>query len=365
MWWARRSVDSVRESKTTGFTSRKDAEAVVRRWNSEAADPAFAVATTVTLEDACTRFLASSRRRVVQGGLAEASVKIHAEKVSALLRGLGAGTLLSRITPALVMDYVDARTDTSVCRVHARGGKGEPCDPRRACGDALTSHTVAKELCVLRGVLGLARHRQEWPHDPESVMPPNWSTGYVPRKRFLTPEEWKALRDSFPKERQAHLAFILATGARKGEAERARKCDVDLKAGLVLIRGTKTTASADHVPVVPWARPLLEFVIRVAEDLDLQADALLFAPWASMQRDLREHARKLGMAHVSPNDLRRTGASWMIQDGVAHALVARWLRHTTIAMVQAVYGRQTDTAAQRLLAEHYDGRGGRATGAGL
>jgi len=49
---------------------------------------------------------------------------------------------------------------------------------------------------------------------------------------------------------------------------------------------------------------------------------------------------------VSPNDLRRTFASWLKQRGVDSAIVARLLGHGSTKMVDLVYGRlDLDTLA--------------------
>jgi integrase len=42
---------------------------------------------------------------------------------------------------------------------------------------------------------------------------------------------------------------------------------------------------------------------------------------------------------VSPNDLRRTFASWLVQNGVPLLTVATLLGHSSTRMVEKVYGR--------------------------
>lgn len=48
------------------------------------------------------------------------------------------------------------------------------------------------------------------------------------------------------------------------------------------------------------------------------------------------------MRNVSPNDLRRTFASWLKQAGVDSMVVAKLLGHTTSRMVEMVYGHLND-----------------------
>ena len=46
-----------------------------------------------------------------------------------------------------------------------------------------------------------------------------------------------------------------------------------------------------------------------------------------------------GLARVSPNDLRRTFASWLKQAQVDSFVVAQLLGHSSSRMVELVYGR--------------------------
>jgi hypothetical protein len=52
------------------------------------------------------------------------------------------------------------------------------------------------------------------------------------------------------------------------------------------------------------------------------------------------------MRHVSPNDLRRTYASWLKQRGVDSMVVAKLLGHTSSRMVELVYGHLNDATHQ-------------------
>jgi integrase len=46
---------------------------------------------------------------------------------------------------------------------------------------------------------------------------------------------------------------------------------------------------------------------------------------------------RAGLSHVSPNDLRRTFASWLKQAGQDSMTVARLLGHTSSRMMELVY----------------------------
>jgi integrase len=230
--------------------------------------------------------------------------------------------------------------------------------------------------------LALARRRGEYPHDPAAVLPQGWSIEYEPRERALTPEEMRLLLadlldDDLPMlrgragparragskraiegpapvvssyertrqrsmaERAARVAFIVATSARWGESDRARREDVQLAAdgtGYVLLRGSKTDGAWRTVPILPTTAPLL----RVA--MEHGGEGLLFEPWGNVRRDLHAACARLRIEPVSPNDLRRTTAQWLRSAGVEPHLIAAVLGHADGRMVERVYGRITPEA---------------------
>jgi hypothetical protein len=70
-------------------------------------------------------------------------------------------------------------------------------------------------------MLKVAKRRGEFPSDIGAVMPDGFESGYQPKKRFLTgPEAQGFARGAHPRPRRSR-AFILATGARWGETDRA------------------------------------------------------------------------------------------------------------------------------------------------
>src|SRR5690606_23168205 len=160
----------------------------------------------------------------------------------------------------------------------------------------------------------------EYHHDPAVLLPEGWSSGYRPRERSLTIAQAHALLDALPSHRAAHAAHMLAFGSRLGESERARRSDVDLAAGLVLVRGSKTARSWRTIPIPEHAA-------------DLAARALLgaaergsaYRQWGNVRRDLAAAARRAGVPGATPNDLRRSAATWLIERGVPSHLVAYWL----------------------------------------
>jgi len=122
----------------------------------------------------------------------------------------------------------------------------------------------------------LAKRRGEFAGDLDAVMPHGFSPQYEPRKRFLRVKELQHVFESLPKDRAAHVAFIVATGARAGEAIRAERGDVDFSQWQVRVRGTKTKKSARTVPIAPLFRALRTRALR-----DAPKDRPLFRVWGN------------------------------------------------------------------------------------
>ena len=58
-----------------------------------------------------------------------------------------------------------------------------------------------------------------------------------------------------------------------------------------------------------------------------------------MRRDLHAACERAEIAPVSPNDLRRTFATWQAEAGVPEAVTASLMGHTSSAMIRRVYAK--------------------------
>ena len=110
--------------------------------------------------------------------------------------------------------------------------------------------------------------------------------------------------------RQTWLLTAVYTGARLSELCALTWADVDFAAGLVHARHQdraqrSTPPGASAAGSAPKGR---------AESARPRA-----GPWGSVRRDLAVACRKLGVPVVTPNDLRRTFASWLVQ-GASRAM---------------------------------------------
>jgi hypothetical protein len=90
---------------------------------------------------------------------------------------------------------------------------------------------------------------------------------------------------------------------------------------------------------------LLRYTVTFAAGTDGQ----LFLRWTNVRRDLHVACGTAGIPPCSPNDLRRTCATWLRALGAPPDLIAGVLGHADTRMVERVYGRlPTELLRERL-----------------
>ncbi len=305
---------------STHCTDKKAAEKRANELEREAFDPANAAANKATTAEACAEFIGSRQRR----GRAAGTLHHYGVKLGHTVR----------LMPRLL-----AGIDAHACERFI--------ETRMEEGAAQT--TVKKEIRALGAMLRHARRQGLYQRDVEAVIPELEET-YKPRERFLTPLELVGLVSALPSHRAAQVVFIVATGARFGESERAR--DEDIDGMMVLLRGTKTEGSWRTVPVPPTMRIALGWARAHARSLPTLGPGPMFEAWGNVRHDLTRACRQIGIATVSPNDLRRTFATWLRMAGVSTDLIGKALGHTTSRMAERVYGRISPTDLGRLIEGH-------------
>lgn len=299
-WWLR--TDPVTGKPiSTGARDRAAAVAFQKRREREAADPAHAAATKATVEEWAQRLLTLKRSTKAEG-----TVEMYEQKLGHVLRIGGPGFRMAQIDPAWVDAYFAQRRE-----------------------EGAAEQTLARELTAIMQLCKLASRSGQYGRLVSSLRPPGFSPRFVARERWLPPAELHALLRELPAQKAAHVAFIVATGARRGEVTRATKADVDLARGVVKLRGTKTARSAREVPIFDALRPLLEAALPW----------LPLSPWQNERRDILRGCERAKIAPATWNDLRRTTATWLVRSGVAHELVSKVLGHSSTAMVYRCYGQ--------------------------
>lgn len=191
-----------------------------------------------------------------------------------------------------------------------------------------TDHTIQKELITVRRALKYAIRNKAL-----HVMPtwPEFSANYEPRKTWLTTDEFEKMCSELEPDRRLWASLAALGGMRAGEVERITW--EDLAGRLMHVPGTKTESSKRPVPIVPALRHRLDAVPRG------QRKGRVVEPWGNVRRDLHAACRRAGVKLVSPNDLRRTFASWLVQQGAPLLTVAALMGHTSTRMLEKVYGK--------------------------
>lgn len=283
---------------------RRLAEALLR--DSGAAPPADAPPPSAPGEAPLTlAALLDMWRKSVELGIAPATRGAYEGKLANLRRLLGPRTAADLTLDELVV-YVSDRQ---------REGGVQPV-------------TVGKELAILRRVLRYGVSRQLLPAGIDMRVP-RCKARSAPRMRWLKVDEYHRLLAILPPDRADWVRVAVQTGARKGELARLRTSDVQWATGLLRIRGTKTEDSDRTVPLTDDVRAIAQ----------RRGPGPLIVPWHNADRDLRHATRRLGIAPVSANDLRRTFCTWLLLQGMPEERVARLLGHTDTSLVYKVYGR--------------------------
>jgi integrase len=200
--------------------------------------------------------------------------------------------------------------------------------------EGASPHTVQKELVTLRRALVEAHNVSPLPRHPRDVIP-TFAPQYQPRTRHLSEREFDALLATTPPRRKLWLLVAVYTGAELGALERLEWSHVDLRAGAIRLPGTKRQARNRLVPIAAPLLPWLESAMRS------RRTGLVFGAWGNVRRDLARYCELARVPAVTPNDLRRTFASWLKQRGIDSRTVADLLGHSSTRMVDLVYGRLT------------------------
>jgi integrase len=357
-WWVDLRVGGVRERRSTRCSDKKAAEVVARQWERDAADPDHAATSQATLSHALDLLIRTREAQVKAGRKSEGTANFYRAKAghwTRLLETSASGAYepfpLAQLHARHVDDYISRRREEGV-----------------------SENTINKELITLRAALKLAKRAGIWKGDIDAILPSGFAPEYKPRERALTYDEAQLLLAELTADHAARVAFIIATSANWNETERARRQDVADDLSLVLIRGTKRASRHRMVPIVSHdQRSLLEHALKYAKG---PGDPL-FEPWQNVRRDLDaaclriERTLNPGFEHgpdvaskkrrlvppvpfpsVSPNDLRRTCATWLRAQGAPPHLIAPVMGHADSRMVERVYGRlPIDDLARRLAQE--------------
>lgn len=272
---------------------------------------------------------------VVERGNANGTYRSYKQKGRHLVRLLG-DIPVADITRELVVTYTRTRST-------------------EGAGDS----TIHKELVVLRRALNEARERGLWRGDPRSVVPAI-RVRYEPRTRWLTPEQMAQLLAEVPENRRLWIALAALASGSLSEVEGCRVEHVDLEAKMLRVPGRKRSTRWRLVPIHPSLLPMLRKAVE-----GQPPEMPLVEPWGNVRRDLHSAVDRINereqlsrrrikappLSRVSPNDLRRTFASWLKQQGVDSMTVAHLMGHSSTRMVELVYGRLSEETYRGAVAQ--------------
>lgn len=307
IWWCWfYSASGKQKRRSTRCTDRKAAAKQLQEYERKAAGLSVDKPTDYPIKEAVADFLGRGMRNIAQ-----ATKSMYRQKAGHLNRLLGDrdAALLSFQD---VQGYVEQRIDEEGAAVE----------------------TVKKEMVTLRQLLKFAAQRQIRVADSRIVIP-SLKTDYVPRTRFLTEAEYTKLLFALPVHRRDFVRIAVYTGARKSELENLNWSMIDFDAGIVRLPGTKTVQSRRAIPIKDPLRRCLEAIPQK------KGTDLVLERWQHVDRDLMRACKRAAIERVSCNDLRRTFASWLLQQGVKPFHAARLLGHASLTMVYKIYGQLT------------------------
>jgi integrase len=262
---------------------------------------------------------------------AEGTIEMYEQKAKRIAKTFG-DPYVNDITIDSLTDYIALRLSDDP----THGGAAQ--------------HTVQKEMIVIRRALKRANKRGIL-----SVMPPlpDFAPAYKPRETWLTESQFAALQAELEPERRLWTGLACLAGGSAGEVERVEWKETLLVDGVLRMPGTKRETRDRWVPISPSLYALLDTVPAK------KRTGRVVEPWGNVRRDLHAAIDRANakdptakpIPKVSPNDLRRTFASWLVQSGVDLFTVSKLMGHSSTRMVEKVYGRLTRENMQAAIAK--------------
>ena len=173
----------------------------------------------------------------------------------------------------------------------------------------------------------------------------------VPRDRYLTapelPSFLRGVREYKLASVRDAVLLLLFTGQRKATVLGLRWADVDLKHRLWTIPAADAKAGrAIEVPLVP---EVVEILRRRRAVTKGKATAFSF-PASGIRHHFEKLVAVAELQHgLTPHDLRRTLATWMIQTGAGMEVVGKLLGHAPQGITATVYAHVNTDQVRRAL----------------
>ena len=126
------------------------------------------------------------------------------------------------------------------------------------------------------------------------------------------------------------ITFLIYTGCRKGEALNLKWDDVDMKNGVIAVKGTKTKFDR-YIPISEALRGVLEGIER---NQGLHVFNNNGAKLTDFKRSFKTACRNAGLKDLRIHDLRHVFASKMVMNGTSLYITGELLGHRTPNMTK-------------------------------
>jgi integrase len=296
---------------------------------------------SISVEDAVARYLAHAKAK----NRATATLDYYVIHCRPLVAAFGAHQLDSLTTEDLDVYLAERQKPRTIKTKGVTQGTAWEAD--RVVVARLPA--IAKELRALGSVLRFAA-RRGWFHGEVARLLPDLRGVYKPGDRVLTHEEFAKLHEALgpakgerrsEELRQDYLLAFVGLGVRDSELYRITA--IDLAGAQVHIRGRKTGGADRWIPLRP------ELAAMLARRKKTHRTGPLFPLWHGVRRDLGAACKRAQIDPVTPNDLRRTFATWLAESGVPEPVTVSLMGHSSSAMVRRVYVRIGADARRRAI----------------
>lgn len=155
----------------------------------------------------------------------------------------------------------------------------------------------------------------------------------IKRNQVATRSEFEKLRYFSDDDMTDILNMLLYTKLRPGDLQRITSKEIDLQRGRIagIQHKTITTKNPSGVPYMVVITPKIADILlpRLAR---VKPETPLF-PFKNMQKRWKEVREKAGAMHIQLRDIRRTAATYLLDNGVDPRTVAEGLGHTSLDML--------------------------------
>ena len=292
-WVAQYYVNGQRFRKSTGTSTKAEAEAKLREWmgaseRGEKAKPQTQGLTYEVLRDDLLAYYAEQQHK---------SLRHHKDGTPYLY-------------PQTALD--DFFTGWKVNRIDHDAARAFIAARRRA---NISNDATNNSLRLLRRMFNLARDTGKLTNVPRFSLLPGKS-----RSGFLPSEAFQKLFDAMPSRLQPMLLLLYTTGVRVGEAERIEWPAVDLDGAKITLLGGETKNDQSRVlPLVPELVKLLMALVS--------REGRVFPTKRTMQAAFSKACTEAGIEGLLIHDLRRSAVRNLRKAGIAEGVAMKISGH--------------------------------------